>query len=150
MAEDLQRYVNRFAISARRAGPVQRMVKWARRHPAVAASLGCLLVAVCVAFAFAYQAHRSEQQRLEEQKQARLELLDEKIRNAYLVATSGDLKRTDEAIKEIETLGASTGQVRLLRGIVAYFRGDAEAAIKELEQAIKLLPESVAARALLA
>jgi tetratricopeptide (TPR) repeat protein len=150
MADDLRRYVNRFAISARRAGPLQRMVKWARRHPAVAASLGCLFVAVGVAFAFAYQAHRAEQQRLEEQKKARLELLDEKIRNAYLVATSGDLKRTDEAIKEIEPLGASTGQVRLLRGIVAYFRGDAEAAIKELKQAIKLLPESVAARALLA
>ena len=66
MAEDLRRYVNRFAISARRAGPVHRMVKWARRHPAVAASLGCLLVAVGVAFAFAYQAHRAEQRRLEE------------------------------------------------------------------------------------
>jgi tetratricopeptide (TPR) repeat protein len=150
MAEDLRRYVNRYAIVARRAGPVQRLLKWARRQPAVAASLGCLLIAVAVASAFAYQAHRSDQQRLEEQKQARRELLDEKIRSAYLVATSGDLKRTDEAIQEIETLGASTGQVRLLRGMVAYFRGDAEAAIKELEQAIKLLPESVAARALLA
>jgi tetratricopeptide (TPR) repeat protein len=150
MAEDLRRYVNRFAIAARRAGPVHRLVKWARRHPAVAASLGCLLVAVGVAFAFAYQAHRAEQRRLEEQQQARRELLDEKIRNAYQVASSGDLKRTDEAIKEIEPLGASHGQVRLLRGMVAYFRGDSESAISELEQAVKLLPESVAAWGLLA
>jgi serine/threonine protein kinase len=37
LAEDLRRYVNRFAISARRVGPAQRLVKWARRRPAVAA-----------------------------------------------------------------------------------------------------------------
>jgi hypothetical protein len=79
-----------------------------------------------------------------------LQLLDEKIRSAYLVATSGDLKRTDESIMEIEALGASTGQVRLLRGVVAYFRADIEGAIRELEQAVKLLPDSVSARALLA
>jgi tetratricopeptide (TPR) repeat protein len=60
------------------------------------------------------------------------------------------LKRTDEAIKEIEVLGASTGQVRLLRGVAAYFRQDVRSAISELEQAVQLLPDSVAARALLA
>jgi tetratricopeptide (TPR) repeat protein len=58
--------------------------------------------------------------------------------------------KTEEAIKEIETLGGSTGQVRLLRGVVAYFRQDSERAISELEQAVKLLPQSVTARALLA
>jgi serine/threonine protein kinase len=142
MAEDLRRYVNRFAISARRTGPVRRLVKWVRRRPAVAASLGCLLLAIGVAVAFAYQAHRVEER-------ARLLLLDEKISHAYEIASSGDVKRTDEAIKEIEELGASTGQVRLLRGVVAYFRADAKSAINELEQAVKLLPDSVAARALL-
>jgi predicted Zn-dependent protease len=150
LAEDLHRYVNRFAISARRAGPVQRLVKWARRRPAVAVSLGCLLIAVGVALSLAYWAFHEKQQRLLEQEHARLELLEEKLRNAYQVASSGDLKRTDEAIKEIEALGASTGQVRLFRGVVAYFRQDLESAISELEQAVQLLPESVAARALLA
>src|SRR5262249_43374390 len=123
MAEDLRRYVNRFAISARRAGPLQRMVKWVKRRPAVAASFGCVFVAVCLMLVFAYQAHRTEQQRAEDEKRYRLELLDEKIRNAYLTATGGDLKNTENAIKEIEELGASPGQVRLLRGMVANFRG---------------------------
>jgi serine/threonine protein kinase len=150
MAEDLQRYVNRFAISARRAGPVQRLVKWARRRPAAAASLGSLLIAIGVALACAYWAHYANQERLIEQEHARVKLLDEKIRSAYLVASSGDLKSTDHAIKEIEDLGASTGQVRLLRGVLAYFRQEIDSAINELEQAVKLLPESVAARALLA
>jgi serine/threonine protein kinase len=150
MAEDLRRYVNRFAISARRAGPTQRLVKWVRRRPAVAVALGCLVVALALVIVFAYRADQADRQRLAEHEQARLQLLDEKIRNAYLIATTGDLQRTDEAIKEIEELGASTGQVRLLRGMVAYFRQDLNVAISELEQAIKLLPQSVAARALLA
>src|SRR5262249_31492098 len=131
--------------------------KWARRHPGLAAGLACALLAGGVAAFFAYHAHHLDQQRLietarlrEEQERARLQLLDEKIRTAYIVATSGDLKKTDEAIKAIEDLGASTGQVRLLRGMVYHFRGDNEHALSELEQAVKLLPESVAARALLA
>ena len=40
--------------------------------------------------------------------------------------------------------------MRLLRGVVAYFRQDAAGAIRELEQAVELVPDSVAARALLA
>jgi serine/threonine protein kinase len=153
MADDLRRYVNRFAILARRAGPVQRLGKWVRRRPGVAVTLGCLVLAVCTALALAYRTYRADQlaeARLrQEQEHARAQLLEEKIRNAYLVASSGDLKRTDDAIKEIESLGASNGQVRLLRGVVAYFRQDVPSAISELEQAVKLLPESVAARALL-
>jgi pentatricopeptide repeat protein len=149
LAEDLRRYVNRFAISARRAGLVRRLVKWVRRRPAVAASLGCFLVAVGAAFVFAYQAHRVEQQRVEERERGRLQLLDEKISKAFVAATSGDLQRTDKAIKEIEDLGASTGQVRLVQGAAYYFGGDSGRAISELEQAAKLLPDSVAAVALL-
>jgi tetratricopeptide (TPR) repeat protein len=149
MAEDLRRYGNRFAISARRAGPVQRLVKWVKRRPAVAASLGCVLVAVCVALGFAYQAHRAEQQRTEEKERHRLQLMDEKISKAYMIAASGDMGQTDEAIKEIEQLGGSTGQVRLLRGMVAYFRADYQTAVSDLEQAVKLLPGSVTGHALL-
>src|SRR6516162_7956672 len=41
LAEDLRRYVNRFTISARRVGPVRRLVKWARRRPGLASALAC-------------------------------------------------------------------------------------------------------------
>jgi tetratricopeptide (TPR) repeat protein len=161
LADDLRRFVDRFAISARRAGPIQKLAKWARRRPGIAASLGGLLLALGAVVALAYRAHRAEQEQLlaqqqadarlrDEQAHALSQLLSEKIRNAFMTASSGDLERTDSAIKEIEALGASTGQVRLLRGVVAYFRKDIEAAISELEQAIRLLPQSIAARALLA
>jgi len=39
LAEDLRRYLNRFAIRARRAGPLVRVRKWVRRHPGLAAGL---------------------------------------------------------------------------------------------------------------
>src|SRR5262249_9383845 len=49
LAEDLRRYVNRYAISARRVGPIGRLVKWVRRRPALAAAMACVAVAMCVA-----------------------------------------------------------------------------------------------------
>jgi serine/threonine protein kinase len=149
LREDLRRYVNRFAITARRAGPLRRAVKWVKRKPAVAASLSCVVLAIGAALGFAYQAYRADVRRAEEQERARAQLLDEKVRSAYMVAFGGDLRMTEEEIKEIETLGGSSGQVRLLRGMVHYFRGDIANAIDELEQAVKLLPENVAAHALL-
>ena len=46
MAEDLRRYLNRYAILARRASPIKRVTKWVKRHPAVAGGLvGALLCA---------------------------------------------------------------------------------------------------------
>ena len=44
MAEDLRRYVNRFAILARRAGPFARLQKWVMRNPALSAALAAVLV----------------------------------------------------------------------------------------------------------
>src|SRR5262249_9766931 len=74
MAEDLRRYVNRFAIAARRVGLVGRLVKWVRRRPTVAASLASLVVAVGIAVFFAFQAQRAELQRLVEQAKAEADL----------------------------------------------------------------------------
>jgi eukaryotic-like serine/threonine-protein kinase len=47
LADDLRRYLGRFAISARRPGPAARLAKFVRRHRlGVAASLGILLLAL--------------------------------------------------------------------------------------------------------
>jgi serine/threonine protein kinase len=154
MAEDLRRYVNRFAISARRTGPFRRLAKWVRRRPAVAAALAVALVLAVAAGFFAYQAHLAEQRRLAEKQQQEEQLLAEKRQNALekalLVAMSGDLDEAEKAIREAERLGASTGQVRMLRGLVALHRGQMQEAVAHLEQAVELLPRSVAARSMLA
>src|SRR5207237_3121925 len=67
MADDLRRYVNRFAIAARRTSLLTRMMKWARRHPGAAAALAVLLIAACVAGALGYRIRRLERRRLDDQ-----------------------------------------------------------------------------------
>jgi serine/threonine protein kinase len=153
MAEDLRRYVHRFAILARRAGPIRRLAKLVRRRPAVAAALACALLGVAGASYFALQAHQSEQRRRAESEQQAQELLAEKrqsaLEKALLVAMSGDLDEADKAIRQAESQGASTGEVRMLRGQVALHRGRSGEAVQHLEQAVALMPDSVAARAML-
>jgi tetratricopeptide (TPR) repeat protein len=143
MAEDLRRFVNRFAISAKRAGPVARLHKWVRRHPALAGALVVAVLALAAAGGFAYRAHTAEQAHLAEKRQNALD-------RAALAARSGDLDEAEQAIQEAERLGASAGQVRMLYGQVALYSGQSEKAVNHLEQATTLLPDSVAARALLA
>jgi tetratricopeptide (TPR) repeat protein len=52
MAEDLRAYVSRGLIAARRAGPLRRTAKWARRHP-VTTIVTAAVVALAVIGAFA-------------------------------------------------------------------------------------------------
>jgi serine/threonine protein kinase len=154
MAEDLRRYVNRFAIAARRAGPVERLKKWAKRHPGLVAGLACAALAVAAASYFAVQAHLAEERRRVEREEQAKELLAEKRRNALdkamAAAMAGDFGGAEKAIAEAELLEASAGQVRMLRGQVALHRGHGPEAVDHLREAVKLLPESVAARSMLA
>src|SRR5262249_25553308 len=83
LADDLRRYAHRFADAARRAGPVTKLRKWAKRNPTAAALLGGLLAAVLAVGFFAYQAKRDRDQLRAEQRQAAID-------TAILEAMSGD------------------------------------------------------------
>jgi serine/threonine protein kinase len=143
MAEDLRRFVNRFAIAARPLGPVQRVVKWAKRHPALAAALAVALLAGLAAVGFAIEATRAQEHARDQARRSAIE-------RATLIARSGDLDATEKAIGEAELLDASPGQLRFLRGEVAFFRGDYEQAVQHLEQSARLQSRSVSTLALLA
>jgi serine/threonine protein kinase len=143
LAEDVRRFANRFEIKARRAGPITRTVKWIRRRPAVAAALGgCLLLAL-VALLFAFQARRTALELLAEQRQRSLDA-------ALADAMSGDAKLAGASIRKAELMKVSMSQVHLLQGLVKFQTGDLPAAIDDLEQAVRLMPGSVAAHSLLA
>jgi serine/threonine protein kinase len=154
MAEDLRRYVNRFAILARRTGPIAQLQKWVKRNPALAAAGAVVLVCLIVAGGLAYRAQQAERQRLEEQARHEAELLDEKRRGALdraiLAARLEDFEGARQAIREAEKLGCSAGQIRMLQGQVALYQGNLNDAIDHLKQATELLPESVAAWSMLA
>src|SRR5262249_21602374 len=68
---------------------------------------------------------------------------------AMAAALGGNVGEAEQAIALAERLGVPPGQVRLLRGLVAFYRAEPEKAVQELEQAVALAPESVAPRALL-
>jgi tetratricopeptide (TPR) repeat protein len=154
MAEDLRRYVNRFAILARRTGPVGRLWKWVRRNPALAASLAGVLVCAAVASGLAYSNHLAEGRRAEEKARHDAELLEEKRRaamdKAILAARLEDFDEARKAIREAEKLNCSPGQIRMLQGQLELYHGNFTGAIEHLTQATKLLPDSVAAWSMLA
>jgi tetratricopeptide (TPR) repeat protein len=143
LAEDLRCHVNRFAISARRVGPVARVVKWAKRRPGMAAVLGCLAIAVLVAGFFGYHAQLAQDRLWFEQRQAALDL-------AMLEIMSGDIQAGMVAISDAESKGASPGQLNFLRGLAEHHGGNGKKAIDYLRKAVAQNPESVAAWALLA
>ncbi|HLJ95914.1 MAG TPA: hypothetical protein VKU02_22255, partial [Gemmataceae bacterium] len=142
-ADDLRRYLNRFAILARRAGPVARLKKWVKRNPALTAVLGCLLLAVLAAGLFAFQAKRTgDLLRQKHQVMA--------VDKAILDAMSGDAESGLRSIAQAEQLGAEPGQLNMLRGLVELHRGHVKEALVHLEQADKQWPDRVAVKALLA
>jgi serine/threonine protein kinase len=143
MAEDLDRYVKRFAIAARRAGPVRRTMIWVRRHPGLAIGLTVAFLACLVALFFANLSRVSECKRLAEEQQGVVE-------KAFALAMSGDFKSANKAIDAAELLHTSPGQIHMLRGELELHQGNSSNAVEHLKQAVRLLPSSVAARALLA
>ena len=88
-----------------------------------------------------------------EAQQALDALVHEKRNNAkeraLMAATGGDLLTAQQAITEAEQLGVSKGQILLLRGQVALHHGKTNEALRHLNEAVELLPNSVAARSML-
>jgi serine/threonine protein kinase len=153
MTEDLQRYVSRYSISARRAGPIGRGVKIVRRHPGLASGIAFAVLALIVAGLLAYDAHWAEKRHVMEQVQAQQRLATERreraLEQSVVAAMGGNLEQAEKAINTAESLGASPSQIRMLNGVVSYFRGDFKRAKQHLEQAVELDPNNVAARSLL-
>jgi serine/threonine protein kinase len=149
MADDLRCYVNRFAISARRAGPVERLGKWLRRHPGLAAGVALALLALSLAGFFAVQSWHDRQERLAAAEKARQEKLDETQKQAVKEIFGGELTAAEEAIRQAEALGAPPVWVQWRRGQIAYHQGRYTDAIGLLEPAVQSMPENLAANWLL-
>ena len=70
------------------------------------------------------------------------------IDSALVVALTGDLKATEEAIARAEQVGVSAEWLELLRGRVSFHRGEYSAAIQHLEAAARTSRPTVAALSL--
>ncbi|MHC4698073.1 MAG: protein kinase domain-containing protein [Planctomycetota bacterium] len=142
MAEDLRCFVNRFAISAKRAGPVTRTVKWVRRRPTVAAMIVVSLLAVGAAGFFAHRSQQQHLQRIAEQGQHALD-------QAVVEVLSGRYDEVEPWLEKAEVHDIDPGRIRVLRGLAAVEQGNLETALHELELAVRQLPGSLGAHALL-
>ncbi len=140
MAEDLRRFVNRFAISAKRAGIVGRATKMVRRHRALSATACFAFVVSVAATFFAYNGWIEKQTHIREQAMDR----------ALTAAMSGDLAVATEQITQAETHGATTAWVLMLAGQVDLFKGKTADAVENLLAAVEQDPGSVAAQSMLA
>jgi tetratricopeptide (TPR) repeat protein len=153
MAEDLRRYLHRFAIRAHRAGPLERLWKWTRRHPGLSAGLACALVAAAAAAYFGNRARLAQEQAEADQLQFQEERRESQRRSALerttVTAMSGKFTEAGEALDEAARLGASEPEIRLRRGQIALYEGRTQDALVHLEKAVQALPDSVAARAVL-
>src|SRR5262249_48374497 len=118
LAEDLRRYVNRFAISARRVGPVQRLVEWVKRHPGLAAGEGLASRAILLASFFAAQSWRERQERLASEEVARQKLLAEKKQRAESLIYNGQFQEAEATIVEAEALGVEEEWEQWRRGVI--------------------------------
>ena len=154
LADDLRRFVNRFAIQAKRAGLLTKAKKWVKRNPALTAAGVAVLLALGAAGVFAYQSHRSEKLRAATEEQHERERREERLHaamdRAILAALRGDLAAAEQAIGEAESNGATPAQSQLLRGQVAFNRGDTAAALPHLRLAYQAMPDNITARCLLA
>jgi hypothetical protein len=147
LADDLRRYLNRFAIRARRAGPLTRLGKWVKRNPALAAAAAAVLLAAGAAVFFAWQARDAEQRRLADLTAERRAVA---LERSVTAALNGQNEEAERHIAAAEGLGASPGEVSKVRGIIALNRNDPAAALTHLRIAGDRLGPSLAVQALLA
>jgi tetratricopeptide (TPR) repeat protein len=116
----------------------------------LAAGLASTLLALVVAGLFAWRAHLAEQNRQAAEQARETEKRQNASDRALTAAMSGDLDAAERATAEAERAGASAGQVHMLRGQIALHRGQSRDAIRHLKEAVRLLPNSVAAWGMLA
>jgi serine/threonine protein kinase len=143
LADDLRRYLNRFAIAAKPSGPLTRLKKWVKRNPVVTAAGLAVLLTLAGAAVVAYRSHRAEAERLVERRR-------EATDRAILAAMSGEFADADAALLEAERLGADLAERRFVAGIMSHYRGDAAAAKRQLLEACGERPDWIAPRAFLA
>ncbi len=143
MAADLGRFAKGEPVMARHRGPVTRCLAWLARHRGAAAFLATVCFLVVLTAFFAGRLYLTSS-RLTGERQKRL------LESAQIAAMQGDLEQAREHVNEAEQEGAPPDKVRLIRGHLTLLSGDYHLACAELEEALRLMPDNLAAHSLMA
>ena len=173
-AADLRRFVEQLPIAARRSGLPARALKWCQRHRSMAASLLVALSLIVLATVLAYRAHELDRKKDQAELQrdvvtARAGQIEKDLQvarmavdfaqqteqqrvfqQALVAAMQGDQATVKEALSEAERTQASAERLHILRAQLAMFSASFQDSLDELNAAVKLMPDSVAAYSLLA
>ena len=140
LAEDLKRFVARYAIRARRIGLVGRLMRLADRHRALTTALACILTLLAL---LAVTFHSAQKERLESAKRA-----------AINRAVRGDITSARELADKAVSLGARPAWRDTVEGVSSLYenQGTSGRAVDVLTRAVNLADpdDSLSARALLA
>ncbi len=142
LAEDLRRFADGRPILSRRITPVERAVKWIRRHRAwsTAIAAGVLVIVLGGGLAASWSAGRAaEAERL--------------LRHAYEQLTYFDYRKPELVNDEIEraaALGADPAELDIVRALAGIGADDLAPTIRHLETAVQRDPDDLRARYLLA
>jgi tetratricopeptide (TPR) repeat protein len=148
LADDLRRFLEHRPIYAQRPNVLKRAAKWARRNPQLSAGLSLGLFALVTVGLLTDRANRAEEQSQVARRQS--DLFRARV---YVLLSEHD--KAEGAIADAERRGGPrdrdfVGEIALLRGQIAYFRGEVPEAMEHLERAMTLQPVRAAPRALLA
>jgi serine/threonine protein kinase len=157
MAKDLRCFVNRHAISARRTGPVERAIRWARKNKALTAMASLTLVIGVVSGVFWYTSTNATRelvennQALEGKKQ---ELADENqrlqreqaIEEALKKTLSGRFSESLNSIKVAITHGADPSWEPMLQSQQDLSEGKGTDALNKIKDVVQKDPSNLTAK----
>jgi tetratricopeptide (TPR) repeat protein len=146
MAYDAQRFFCDKPIVARSPSLAYRASKFAKRNRLAVVTSALVRVALMMAFVITSWVAIRDRRLLVRIREAHYQ-------EAVAAALSGDAKKAQKALTLLEEAGASRYKVAVVRGTVAYSKGDYLQAVEYGEEALKAadregLPNDVAARAL--
>ena len=142
MAEDLRRFADDRPIRSRRTSRLVKAGKWVRRHKWMTGTISSLFVVVVLTIGLTWV-----------QRLRRLESADRRLNDAYESVAYINFREPPPSVEQdiayAEARGADPTRVRLVRAMARATRPDRStraAALADLEEVLKVRPDSVEAR----
>lgn len=149
-AADVGRFLSDEPVSAGPPTIRYRARKYLHRNRRRVTALSVIGFALLIALAGTMWAVNAERRRHEADEALRQERIRAALEKGVLAVLSADFTIAEDAARQAETAGATSGQIRILRGLVAFCQGKGDVAIQLLESAAADLPSNVTVRGILA
>lgn len=145
LAADLRRFAENKPIHARRVGPIEKSIKWIRRHPAKFTIAMLVVVMIAGGVAWYAQAEAAQRRALAQAEASRREKGNRKVQEAKDLLAYEDYKEGEKARKlllEAEPLHPDEAEFMKTKGLSYVIEAPMEAKAY-LREALTLRPDDV-------